>query len=93
VWCKEIRFPTTSTLGSSGTQAGAGAQQQPQTVAGTPRPVGQVTSSATTDPSPGPTIGTGSTNAAIPTQSGPVQPLNPLDKIGVGGELPFLIPE
>jgi hypothetical protein len=71
---KEIRTPTTSTLsssqGNSTSPAGAGA--------GTSRPVGQVSNQAlggglTSSLFPSATS-TSSTNAAFPTQSGPVQP-------------------
>jgi hypothetical protein len=71
VWCKEIRF------GASITTAPPGAGSQ-QSSGSTGSPVGQVNVKvpATGQESGfgGAATGTGSTNAAYPTQSGPVQP-------------------
>jgi hypothetical protein len=81
VWCKEIRVTSSSALSSSGGQ-GQGGQGQGAGVqgaaGGTNRPVGQVSNQelngATTASLFPAAIDTGSTNAAFPTQSGPVQP-------------------
>ena len=102
VWCKEIRFNTSSTLSNN----------QQQTNGGTPRPVGQVNGGSNLAPSTGagtglggsaasagtgigpseastqPALNTGSTNGAYPTQSGPVQPITP-DQSFVAPLAPF----
>jgi hypothetical protein len=82
VWCKEIRFTSASTLSSSGQTGSAAATQQP--AGGTSRPIGQVSNQSlggatTASLFPPGAIGTGSTNAATATQSGPVQPQNPVE--------------
>lgn len=80
--CKEIRTSASSTLSSSSSNSAA----QSQATGGTARPVGQVNGgsnlaggSSSTPPTTAAAINTGSTNAAYPTQSGPVQPVSPSD--------------
>lgn len=86
LWCKEIRVSASSSLSSS--SANSAGQQQP--LGGTSRPVGQVSGGSNLAPGASPTIqpstpaaiSTGSTNAAYPTQSGPVQPVSPEPSLG-----------
>jgi hypothetical protein len=75
VWCREIRFPTTSTLSSnSSASTSAPAAQQQGSPGGASQPVGQVSLGGSPSSS---ALTTGSTNAASPTSSGPVQPVGP----------------